>query len=239
MAGERKDIVDMKCLKNENGEVLVEADAVKERWREYMERLLNIENDWDGVLEGDKVEGPCELINEKEVEEAIKVMKAGKAGKAGGTSEMVGEMLKAAGKKGIKRLTELCNQVVREGAIPREWQLSTLIPIFKGKGDPMECGSYRAVKLLEHGMKVLEGVLEKRLRQKVKIDDMQFGFVPGKGTVDAIFMVRQLHEKFLEKRKDLFFVFVDLEKAFDRVPREVVRWALRQLGVGRMASPKQ
>ena len=210
------------------GEVLVEADAVKERWREYMERLLNIENDWDGVLEGDKVEGPCELINEKEVKEAIKVMKTGKAG---GPSEVVGEMLKAAGKKGIKRLTELCNQVVREGAIPREWELSTLIPIFKGKGDPMECGSYRAVKLLEHGMKVLEGVLEKRLRQKVKIDDMQFGFVPGKGTVDAIFMVRQLQEKFLEKRKDFFFAFVDLEKAFDRAPREVVRWALRQLGV--------
>ena len=105
-----------------SGEVLVEADAVKERWREYMERLLNIENDWDGVLERDKVEGPCELINEKEVEEAIKVMQAGKAG---GPSEVVGEMLKAAGKKGIKRLTELCNQVVREGAIPREWKLST------------------------------------------------------------------------------------------------------------------
>ena len=76
MVGERKDIVDMRCLKNESGEVLVEADAVKERWREYMERLLNLGNDWDGVLEGDKVEGPCELINEKEVEEAIKVMKA-------------------------------------------------------------------------------------------------------------------------------------------------------------------
>ena len=166
-----------------------------------MERLLNIENDWDGVLEGDKVEGPCELINEKEVEEAIKVMKAGKAG---GPSEVMGEILKAAGKKGIKRLTELCNQVVREGAIPREWELSILIPIFKGKGDPMEYGPYRAVKLLEHGMKVLEGVLEKRLRQKMKIDDMQFGFVPAKGTVDVIFMVRQLQEKFLEKRKDLF-----------------------------------
>ena len=66
---------------------------------------------------------------------------------------------------------------------------------------------------------------------------MQFGFVPGKGTVDAIFMVRQLQKKFLEKRKDLFFAFVDLEKAFDRVPREVDRWALRQLVCGRMASP--
>ena len=60
---------------------------------------------------------------------------------------------------------------------------------------------------------------------------MQFVFMPGKGTVDAIFMVRQLQKKFLEKRKDLFFAFVDLERAFDRVPREVVRWALRQLGV--------
>ena len=65
-----------------------------------MERLLNIENDWDGVL-GDKVEGPCELIDEKEVEEAIKVMKAGKAG---GPTEVVGEMLKAAGKKRIKKV---------------------------------------------------------------------------------------------------------------------------------------
>ena len=77
-----------------------------------MERLLNIENDWDEVVEGDKVKGPCELINEKEVEEAIKVIK--------GPSEVMGEMLKATGKKGIKMLTELCNQVVREGAIPRE-----------------------------------------------------------------------------------------------------------------------
>ena len=144
----------MKCLKNESSKVLLEADAVKERWKRYMERLLNIENDWDGALEGNKVEGPCELINEKEVEEAIKVMKAEKAG---GPSEIVGEMLKAARKKGIERLTELCNQVVRERAIPREWELSTLIPIFKGKGEPMDCGSYRAVKLLEHGMKVLEG----------------------------------------------------------------------------------
>ena len=173
------------------------------------------------MLEGDKVEVPCELINEKEVEEAIKGHESRKGRR---TIRGGGRNVESSWKeRNKKRLTELCNQVVREGAIPREWELSTLIPIFKGKGDPMECGSYRAVKLLEHGMKVLEGVLEKRLRQKVKIDDMQFGFVPGKGTVDAIFMVRQLQEKFLEKRKDLFFAFVDLEKAFDRVPREVVR----------------
>ena len=53
----------------------------------------------------------------------------------------------------------------------------------------------------------------------------------GKGTTDAIFIVRQLQEKYLAKQKDLWMAFVDLEKAFDRVPREVVWWALRSVGV--------
>ena len=48
-----------------------------------------------------------------------------------------------------------------------------------------ECGSYRGVKLLEHGMKVIERVIERRLRSTIEINEMQCGFMPGKGTVDA------------------------------------------------------
>jgi hypothetical protein len=65
----------------------------------------------------------------------------------------------------------------------------------------------------------------------VKIDEMQCGFMPGKSTTDAMFVVRQLQEKYAAINKELWFAFVDLEKAFDRVPREVVRWALRRKGV--------
>ena len=62
-------------------------------------------------------------------------------------------------------------------------------------------------------------------------DNMQFGFMPGKGTTDAIFIIRQIQEKHQANKKQLYYAFVDLEKVFDRVPREVVRWALRKLGV--------
>ena len=87
------------------------------------------------------------------------------------------------------------------------------------------------IKLLKHAVKVLERVFEGRLRKIVKIDNMQFGFMAGRCTTDAIFIVRQLQEKYLAKNKELWMAFVDSEKAFDRVPREVVWLALRYLSV--------
>ena len=77
-------------------------------------------------------------------------------------------------------------------------------------------------------MKVVKRIFEHRIRQHIKIDDMQFGFMKGKGTIS---MARQMQENFRVKGKKLYFGFVDLEKAFDRVPREVISWAMRKLGV--------
>ena len=49
--------------------------------------------------------------------------------------------------------------------------------------------------------------------------------------LDAVFIVRQMQQKFRAKGKKLYFGFVDLKKAFDRVPREAIRWAMFKLGV--------
>ena len=132
---------------------------------------------------------------------------------------------------GILWILDLCNGIVKEGSIPEDWKSSVVLPIYKGKGDPMECGSYRGNKLLEHAMKVIERIFEHRIRQQIVIDDMQFGFMKGKGTTDAIFVAGQMQENFRVKGKKLYFGFVDLEKAFDKVPREVISWAMRKLGV--------
>ena len=55
-------------------------------------------------------------------------------------------------------------------------------------------------------------MLEKRIRCQVSIDNMQFGFMPGKGTTDAIYIMQQVHEKHQAKKKKLYYAFVDLEK---------------------------
>jgi Reverse transcriptase (RNA-dependent DNA polymerase) len=65
----------------------------------------------------------------------------------------------------------------------------------------------------------------------VSLNDVQFGFRPGRGTTYAIFIVRHIQERFLKKKRNFWMAFVDPEKAFDRIPREVVWWALRHLGV--------
>ena len=101
---------------------------------------------------------------------------------------VVSEMIKVSGGVGSRWMTDLINSIIKECCIPDDWRKSILVPVYKGKGDPFVCGSYRAIKLLKQPMKVLERVLEKRIICQVSIDNMQFGFIPGKGTTDAIFI---------------------------------------------------
>jgi len=97
-----------------------------------------------------------------------------------------------------------------KGSSPEDWKSSVVLPIYKGKGDSMECGSYRGIKLLEHAMKAVERIFEHGIRQQIEIDDMQFGSMKGKGTTDAIFMARQMQKNFRVKGKKLYVcVFVE------------------------------
>ena len=154
-----------------------------------------------------------------------------KCGKAAGSSGVVAEILQASGEVGISRMTDLFDGILDEYKMPEDWNTSAILNCFKNKGEATDRGNYRGLKLLEHLMKVFKKVIEEEIRRQVSIDSMEFGFMPGRGTIDTIFIARQLQERYLGNKKQRYFVFVHLEKAFDRVPREVVRWSLRKLGV--------
>ena len=102
---------------------------------------------------------------------------------------------------------------------------SVIVPIFKGKGDVMSCGSYRGVKLLKHAMKIAESVLERRIQTLVNMNKMQFELMPRKRAVDTIFIVRRMQKEYQKKDKKFCMCFVDMEKAFDGVPRKGMEWA--------------
>ena len=173
-------------MKGDNGELLVSEEQVSDRWREYFEKLLNEENEWNDELSAEYVEEPADMISKEEVRQAIQDLKVRKAA---GPSGVTGEMINAAGEQAVDWLTSICNRIVKEEeVIPESWQISELVPIYKGKGDVLECSWFR----------------------------------PGTGTTDAIFIARQLQERYRGKHRELWWAFVDLEKAFDRVPRKVV-----------------
>ena len=69
-------------------------------------------------------------------------------------------------------------------------------------------------------MKLWERIIEARIRDRVEISKQQYGFMPGKGIIDAMFALRMLMEMYREGQREVHCVFVDLEKTYDRVSRK-------------------
>ena len=159
--------------------------------------------------------GPIKNVTREEMTIAIKVTKPKKAA---GPSEVCAEMISASGEVGVSVMVDLCQRVLDGKGMPDEWQTNVVVPIFKRKGDVSNCNTYRGVKLLEHAMKIVESVLERTIRELVNIDLMQFGFMPGRGTTEALFVVRRMQEGYRDQKKKLYMYIVDIDKTFDRVP---------------------
>jgi len=224
-------------VKDASGRMLLRDNDVKERWKEYFEELLNVEmqdqivvNEY-GLQDLNRSEYlGCEAVRKEEVVDALGKLKNGKAS---GVDEVTAEMLKIGDEYVEEWVWKLCAKAFECGRVPEDWKNAVIVPLYKGKGERSECKNYRGISLLSVVGKVYARVLMERVRRITEglMDDEQGGFRKGRGCVDQIFAVKQVCEKVLEKGKNVYLGFMDLEKAYDRVNREALWQVLRMYGV--------
>ena len=122
-------------------------------------------------------------------------------------------MIIALGDFGIHELMKLFNRIYNTGNFVKCMCESVFIALSKVEGT-LECGKHRTISIISQVTKIMLRVILKRIRSKIRpeISEEQFGFVPGKGTRNAIFCLRTLPERCIEMQKSLYICFIDYEK---------------------------
>ena len=128
-----------------------------------------------------------------------------KKGKTERCSGLPIDLIKHLGESGEDMVHEILKTVWEEEQMPEECEKSEIVPLYKQKGDQLECRNFRGIKLLEHGKKMFEKILERRLRKLITVNNMQFWFSSGKDTTDAVLITQQLQKK--TRRSAQEFVF--------------------------------
>ena len=223
----RKGTTSTGCLRSADGKTLVEKSEKLARWSEYIGDLYDDASRNENFQIEGKLEGPTILADE--VREAIKHIRHGKAT---GPDNISIEMIAALENFGIVQLTTILNQIYETGNIPEDLLKSIFVTLPKRPGT-IDCELHRTISLMSHVTKILLRIIMMRSRNKIRpeIAAEQCGFVEGKGTANAIFMLRTIIERALEMQTDLYLCFIDNTKAFDCVKHQEIVNLLKGINV--------
>ena len=154
-------------------------------------------------------------ILRKELEATVQSLKKEKSA---GVDKFPAEVAQGGVDDVITAVTTICNKIWQRGEWPTLWTQSLVITLPK-KGNLQQCQNYRTTSLIIHPSKIMLKIILKRLKpQAHKISaEEQADFRAGKSTTEQMFNLPILCEKHLQHQQDIYHVFIDFKKAFDRV----------------------
>jgi hypothetical protein len=155
-------------------------------------------------------------ISEAEIRQSVNSLRSGCAS---GIDGVCIEMFKHTIDQTAPYLKLLFNKILNSGEFPNEWSENVITPIHK-KGDKNSPNNYRAISLVNSISKIFIKILSERLVKWAEntnvINEAQAGFRSGYSTVDNIFNLQAIIQKYTSKRRGRFYVFfIDFLKAFD------------------------
>lgn len=201
----------------------IDEEITMEEWTEHFKKQF------DGKLTkpGKKNKESKTYENEIELEEIKKVIKEMKKKKAPGSDQIPNEAWIYASEKSIEKLHEIINKIWKgEQDFPEEWKTGIVTPIYK-KGDEKRASNYRGITLMDSGYKIYAEVLRRRLESELEtkniLKDTQMGYRKGKGTIEAIYIVKSAVEEEIKKEKGkAHLLFADMKGAFDKLNRDMI-----------------
>ena len=219
-------------IKDKDGHCLTESQDIVNRWTEYCADLYShkVNGDPSILTCQDSSNDDDYPILKDEVRFAIKSLKSGKAA---GTDNIPAELLKHGDEAVVDILTTICNRIWQTGQWPSTWTQSLIVSIPK-KGNLQLCQNYRTISLINHASKVMLKVILNRLQPQAEsiIAEEQAGFRKGRSTVEQIFNLRVLCEKYDQHQRDIYHVFIDFKKAFDSVWHDALWATMKRYNMG-------
>ena len=146
-------------------------------------------------------------------EEVSKAIHKLKNNKACGLYLILNEFLKHSGDCMISVYVKLFNVILRSGYIPKDWAMGIILPIYKNKGPVTNPDNYRGITLLSCFCKLFTSVLNNRLTEYIDelgiMGEEQTGIRHDYSTMDHVFVLKNVINLYLNKRKHLYCAFVD------------------------------
>lgn len=175
------------------------------------------------------------LENEISEDEIMKSLRSLKNSCACGIDEICIEMYKNTIHVTMEYLKSLFNGILKSEIMPSKWCESLITPAFK-KGRKSDPNNYRAISVINSLSKIFMKIMSNRLQfwaeSNALIDESQAGFRHGYSTIDNMFTLQSVIQKYISKRKGRVYVFfVEFMKAYDNCVHEQLWKSLQRKGL--------